>query len=376
LEALGPVPEGDERLSLAGLDGAQVLLELEREGAILRTRFDGRSAWCERRLLARIHRYTLDTLRREIEPVSAAEFMAFLACWQHVDEGYQLEGPRGLAEVLGQLAGFSAPVRAWEASILSRRVVGYRREWLDELTSSGEFVWGRLWGGGGSAIRVTPISFVAREDLEAWLGFTKAIAQDELSGSARDLLDVLKARGAMFPQELERAARLPPAFAEVGLAELIGHGAVTCDSFAGVRQMITPPSRRRRPVKPVGRWNRFRIEMASPADHAFIARQLLRRTGVVFRRMLTPEKLPVSWSALIRVYRQMELRGEVRGGRFVAGFSGEQFALPEAVERMRRLRREGGRGLITMPTGDPLDFRGILTPEHVAPSAPRQVLAG
>jgi len=390
LEALGPVEENDPRIELMEEDGAggtnsdhcsravaHVLLDLEREGAVLRTRLDGRTAWCERRLLARIHRYTLDTLRREIEPVSANEFLQFLACWQHVDEEYRLEGPRGLADVLRQLAGVDAPARAWEANILASRVRDYRREWLDELTLSGEFVWGRLWGGGASPIRVTPLSFVPREELDAWLGLAQPPPLDGLGAPAREVLDALSLRGAMFPQELEKATKLPAAFVEMGLADLIAHGGVTCDSFAGLRQMITPPSRRRRPVRPVGRWSRFRSDPPPASEDEFFARQLLRRTGVVFRRTLTREKLPLSWSKLIRVYRRLELRGEVRGGRFVAGFAGEQFALPEAVELLRRLRREGPRPPITVASADPLNFQGILTPhERVAPTTRRQVLVG
>ncbi len=380
LEALGPVREDDPRLTALKQDGAQVgsvLLELERDGAVMRTRLDGQPVWCERRLLARIHRYTLDKLRREIEPVSAAEFLRFLACWQNVDEESRLEGPRGVAQVLRQLAGFDAPVRAWEANILPRRVRDYRREWLDELTLSGEFVWGRLWGEGRSPIRVTPLTFIPRDDLNAWMGLTEPPQLDGLGGAARDLLEALSAGGAMFPQELQKAAKLPTAYVEVGLAELVSHGLVTGDSFAAMRQMITPPSRRRGPVRSFGRWSRFRVNPLPPPPDEFVARQLLRRTGVVFRRMLTREKMPVNWSALLRVYRAMELRGEVRGGRFVAGFSGEQYALPESVERLRSLRQSGPREPITVASADPLNFQGILTPhDRVAPTTRRQVLVG
>ena len=394
LEALGPVFEEEGRIALDGLreldaapfDGedanlssfvSRTLLELERQGAILRTRLDGHTAWCERRLLARIHRYTLDTLRREIEPVSAAEFLQFLACWQHVDSEYQLEGPRGVADVLQQLAGFEAPVYAWEPHILRHRIKDYRREWLDELTLAGEIAWGRLWGGGGSAIRMTPLSFVPREDLEAWLGLTDRPTEDDLCGSAGDLLDVLDAKGAVFPAELQRQAQLVTAHAEMGLADLVSHGLATCDSFAALRQMITPPGRRKRPVKSVGRWSRLRGESPPAPPDEFAARQLLKRTGVVFRRTILREKLPVSWSALTRVYRRLELRGEIRGGRFVAGFSGEQYALPEAVELLRKLRRAGPRPAVSVSSADPLNFQGILTPdERVTPSPRREVSVG
>ncbi|HKQ48311.1 MAG TPA: DEAD/DEAH box helicase [Phycisphaerae bacterium] len=361
LEALGPVFEDDPRVSLGGVTGP-TLLELEREGAILRTRLDGRTAWCERRLLARIHRYTLETLRRQIEPVSTTEFLHFLACWQHVDDEHRLEGPRGVGEVLRQLAGYEAPAAAWESSILPLRVRDYRREWLDELTLTGEFAWGRLWGDGASAIRVTPLSFIPREELDAWLGWTKPALNVESSGAAKDILEVLTLRGAMFPQELQKAAGLTPAYVERGLAELVAQGMATCDSFAAVRQMLTPPSRRRRPVRAVGRWSRFRAaECPAPADE-MAAQQLLRRTGVVFRKTLAREKLPVSWTKLCRVYRRMELQGKIRGGRFVAGFSGEQYALAEAVELLRRVRREGVRDQPDLHASDPLNLQGVLSP--------------
>ena len=379
LEALGPVFEDDPRIAMNGEERSLLAL-LEHSGAILRTRLDGRTAWCERRLLARIHRYTLETLRREIEPVTAAEFLRFLACWQHVDEDYRLEGPRGVAEVLRQLAGFEAPARAWEAQILPRRVRDYRREWLDELTLGGEFAWGRLWGGAASAVKVTPLAFVPREELDAWLALTDEPSREGMGGPAADLLKPLLKTGAMFPQNLPKAASLLPAHVEMALAELLARGLVTCDSFGAVRQMITPPSRRRGALRPVGRWSCLRTAAAAHQTeelHELAARQLLRRTGVVFRRTLERERIPVTWSALTRVYRRMELRGEVRGGRFVAGFSGEQYALPEAVQLLRELKRRDPREPVTVAPADPLNFQGILTPDpRVAPTARELVPVG
>jgi ATP-dependent Lhr-like helicase len=355
---------------------SRLLQELEHEGAVLRTRLESRNMWCERRLLARIHRYTLETLRRQIQPVSAADFLHFLSCWQHVDEKYRLEGPRGVAQVLDQLAGFEIPAVAWEQHILPRRVRDYRRECLDELTLAGEFAWGRLWGGGGSAIRVTPIGFVPREHLDDWLTLTESPARERLGGPAADLLRALAGRGPMFPQSLPKAANLVPAHVEMALADLVARGHVTCDSFAALRQMITPPSRRRSPLRPVGRWTLFRTEAAHVAHSQddlteLVARQLLKRTGVVFRRTTVREKLPVTWASLIRAYRRMELRGEVRGGRFVGGFSGEQYALPSAVELLRSLRHDGakGRARLCVTSADPLNFQSILSPEEHLHSA-------
>jgi ATP-dependent Lhr-like helicase len=359
LEALGPVFEDDARLSLRGGEEKQLLLELERDGVILRTRLAGKAAWCERRLLARIHRYTIDALRREIEPVSAAEFLRFLARWQHADEQSMVDGPRGVAEVLTQLAGFEVPAAAWEAHVLPRRVRGYKREWLDEVTMTGEFAWGRFWGDAASAVRVTPVTFVPREQLDDWLALAEVPEARRLSGPGRDLLRVLRAQGAMFPQQLPKAAELVPAHVEMGLADLLAHGLVTCDSFAALRQMITPPSRRRGALRPVGRWCCLRTDAPPVRNHddlnEMIARQLLRRTGVVFRRTIQRERVPITWLALTRIYRRMELRGEVRGGRFVGGFAGDQFALPGAVELLRKVRREPAGKTGEVHASDPLN---------------------
>jgi ATP-dependent helicase Lhr and Lhr-like helicase len=403
------------------------LLALEAHGSVLRCRIAGREAWCERRLLARIHRYTLDRLRREIEPASAAELWRFLACWQHADPAFRLQGPRGVAEVVRKLAGFEIPAAEWETRILPARLHDFRPEWLDQLTLTGEIVWGRLWGAGRSPIRSTPIALVPREDLDAWLalaGPPSAETEASLSTYARTILEMLDRRGACFTQELERSAGLLPSHLEMGLAELIGHGLVSCDSFGGLRRLITPPSRRRgvmkrAPLMPAGRWSRFRANGHGPtepgtsarggvlavpprADRArsdgqdetlaeFAADRLLARYGVVFRRLLERERIPVAWRDLVRVYRHRELRGDVRGGRFVHRFTGEQYALPEAVELMRRLRRgaasertgamerlaevEGAdarhAGLEVAAT-DPLNLEGVLTPEPRIPAQARR----
>jgi len=372
LEALGPVAEDDPRIRFTDAERTQaLLLKLEHSGAILRSRLEGHAVWCERRLLARINRYTLERLRREIQPATAGEFLRFLAAWQHVAEGYRLEGPVGVSEVLRQLAGLEAPAWAWEKEVLPRRVQGYRQEWLDAATVTGEFAWGRMWGGSAAPIRMTPIALMPREELETWLSLAPAGTTEGLSGPAKDLLAPLRAQGAMFPQSLQQAARLVQAHLEMGLADLVSHGLATCDSFAGLRQMMTPPSRRSRAMRPVGRWSCFRAA-AEPAEEEsrrddaateMVARQLLSRMGVVFRRVLLRERIPVTWSALSRIYRRMELRGEVRGGRIVAGFSGEQFALPEAVELLRKVRRQGTTEPLSVAAADPLNFQGILTPE-------------
>jgi len=256
-------------------------------------------------------------------------------------------------------------------------VRGYRREWLDQLTLSGEIAWGRLWNGGASPIRVTPICLVPREELEVWQGLSAPPVAEGFSGAAKDIREVLVAQGAQFPQQLARVTKLLPTHLEMGLGELIAQGAITCDSFGALRSLMVPPSRRRGPVSTVGRWSLFRRETLPPPEAEFVARQFLRRTGVVFRKVIAREKAPVPWRDLVRVYRTLEARGEIRGGRFVAGFSGEQYALPEAVTLLRAIRRRGELAPISVSAADPLNFRGILTPDERVPAVARQkVLVG
>ncbi len=366
MEALGPIASEDP-----------LMLALESEGVVLRTRIDGRPAWCDRRLLAGIHRYTLDRLRKEIEPVTAAQFLRFLACWQHVDPEYRLEGPRGVAQIVIQLAGFEVAAAAWEGSVLPARVRGYRRDWLDQLTLSGEIAWGRLWGGGANAVRRTPICLVPREDLESWAALAGQGECREPTGGALEVHEALASRGAMFLQELVRATRMPPSFVEAGLADLIALGRVTCDSFGGLRWLIVPASRRKAGGPTAGRWSLIRRSGEAAPSAEFAARRLLARTGVVVRKTLARERLPVPWRDIARTLRTLEARGEVRGGRFVAGFDGEQYALPEAVALLRAVRRRTSSeepAALTVSAADPLNFRGILTPdERVSPATRQQV---
>ncbi len=375
LEALGPV--------FATPEEGPLLRELEVEGSVLRTRIDGRPAWCDRRLLARIHRATVDRLRREIEPVSAAHFLRFLACWQHVDPAHLLEGPRGAAQVIGQLAGYEAPAAAWEAQLLPARVRGYRRDWLDQLTLSGEVVWGRLWGAGTGPIRRTPVCLVLRSDVDAWTSLGAATGSPQASHEAATLRDALARRGAMFFPELAREAGLTPSLAEEGLGRLIALGQVTCDSFSGLRWLIVPAWRRKAVGLSAGRWSALRPPgpgsepRFSPAQSEFLARRLLARTGVVFRKTLAREKQPIPWRDVARALRTLEARGEIRGGRFVAGFDGEQYALPEAITLLRDVPRRGDAKdsrPILVSAADPLNWSGILTPdERVSRLARRQV---
>jgi ATP-dependent Lhr-like helicase len=370
MEALGPIFDD------AGND--HLLRQLETEGVVLRTRIAGREAWCDRRLLARIHRYTLDRLRKEIEPVTAAQFLRFLACWQHADPEHRLEGPRGVAQVVAQLAGFEIPAAAWEGSVLPARVRGYRREWLDQLTLSGEVTWARLWGSASGPIRRTPICLIERQDLEQWASLAAQEPSRDASGTALEVQEALVARGAMFFQELVRVTKLPPVFVEEGLTDLIALGRVTCDSFSGLRWLIVPASKRRVAGPATGRWSLLSREAAAPISAEFAARRLLARTGVVFRKTLAREKQPVPWRDVARALRTLEARGEIRGGRFVGGFDGEQYALPEAVALLRSVRKRAATPSdpppVLVAAADPLNFRGILTPdERIAPTLRKQV---
>jgi ATP-dependent Lhr-like helicase len=237
--------------------------------------------------------------------------------------------------------------------------------------------WGRLWGQGASPARTTPICFLTRDDLDAWLGLAGPSDVAALSTYGRVLHDVLRARGALFSRDLERLSKLLPEHFESGLGELVGHGLLTNDSFRGLRQLLAPPSRRRIRVAGEGRWSLFRAEELPAPGVEFAAEKLLDRWGVVFRTLLARERIPVPWRDLVRVYRARELKGDVRGGRFVGGFSGEQYARPAAVDLLRRVRRAAGagdRGPVTVSAADPLNLRGILTPDaRVSPLARAEV---
>ena len=395
LEALGPVVvEGDREIVPLGegrwgeipalpRSAEPLLLALENEGVVLRCRLGGRDAWCERRLLARIRRDTLDRLRKEIEPAAAAEFWRFLASWQHVDESKRLEGPGGVLEVVRQLAGFEVPASRWESGVLPARVRGYRQEWLDELTLTGEVAWGRLWSTGDSPIRTTPVCLFPREQMDSWLALAGPEETASLGTYGQAVLAALDARGAVFTRDLERASGLLPEHFEAGLSQLVARGIVTCDSYGGLRRLLGTPSKRRGAMKRAtlftpGRWSRLRAGGAMPSSAEFVAARLLERYGVMFRQLLERERVPVPWRDLVRVYRRLELRGEIRGGRFVQRFSGEQFGRPEAVELLRRLRRTRAGiepGELWVSAADPLNLDGILTPESRVPAqAKKRVL--
>ena len=388
------------------------LIALEAEGFVLRGKFHldaDELEWCDRRLLARIHRLTLNRLRAEIQPVSIADFQRFLMAWQRVEIQHRVEGVDGTRAVLELLDGYELPAAAWEPEVLALRVKEYQPTWLDQLCFTGRFGWGRLTAPQNTngktngrlplPVRSSPISLFSRENLAHWLTLSLPPESTDFSPDTARTLEVLGQGGALFFGELVRKTGLLPSRLERALAELTAQGWVTADSFEGLRALLLPEEKRapftsterRRHHKAVtslefaGRWSLLRpgsdelslvrsdeahsgsddrptSEKREEAIEAF-ARVLLRRYGVVFRRVLEQESLRASWFELIRVYRRLEAQGEIRGGHFVAGVSGEQYALPEAVGLLRAIRKTAPKGdLIPISAADPLNLTGVLTP--------------
>jgi ATP-dependent helicase Lhr and Lhr-like helicase len=369
-------------LGIAVSDADAALLALESEGVVLRGRFtpaprDSSVEWCDRALLARIHRYTLNRLRAEIEPVNPADFMRFLFKWQHVDPADRLVGLDGLREVLASLDGFELPGAAWERSVLPARVNAYDRSMLDMLCLAGEVGWARLSPRPlerTEPARLTPATSVAlflREHADAWQSLRPPVqdAEIRLTENATRVLAVLRARGASFFTDVRAGCGLDAEETRLALGTLVASGLAASDGFSGLRALLVsapgrPPSPDRR-ANFAGRWTTIAQSTAAVPSDAAIESQawtLLRRYGVVFRRLLVRESIAAPWRALARVYRRLEARGEIRGGRFVSGMSGEQFAMPRAVERLREVRRTPADGrLVAVSTADPLNLAGIVT---------------
>ena len=367
LQVLGPVPEGSAPLG-RGSDISSILLALEGQGRILRGRFTPGTPvveWCDRRLLARIHRYTLSRLRAEIEPVTSADFMRFLTHWHHVAAEDQVRGAEGVAAVVEQLEGFELAATAWEHDVLPARVADYGAEQLDRLCYSGRVVWGRITPGTKAPLRTSPITLLLREHAPHWVAAEADGAS--LSSEATAVRDALARRGASFFHELVQATGLLPALVERGLAELAGAGIATADAFAGLRALLARQDKRRDLVEAAGRWSLLSHQRTE--NYEAIARTLLKRYGVVFRVLLQREGTLPPWRELVQVYRRLEARGEIRGGRFVAGFGGEQFAAQDAVGRLRAVRKSEKLGeRVVISAADPLNLVGIVTPESRVPA--------
>jgi ATP-dependent helicase Lhr and Lhr-like helicase len=406
LEGLGPVTREAlaAPLGLAEHEVAAALAALEAEGFAMRGHFTPATVgeeWCERRLLARIHGYTVKRLRAEIEPVAARDFLRFLLSWQRVAADARMQGPDAIDTVVAQLEGFEAPAAAWEGGILPARIVGYAPRWLDDRCLAGQAAWMRLrprsgrTGNGSETraapVRTTPITLLARRHALHWTSLSPP-ADDVAPGiRAQVVADCIRQHGASFFDELVEGTGLLRTQVEEALAELVALGLVSSDSFGGLRALLVPSAeraplaggrRRRRTAKfgmeAAGRWalaRRPRAAKSEPVQAAsehveHVARTLLLRYGVVFWRLIEREAVWLPpWRDLLRVYRRLESRGEIRGGRFVAGFSGEQFALPDAVGMLREVRRQPAAGaLISLSGADPLNLVGILTPGSRLPA--------
>lgn len=378
-------------LALPPTDIAQALARLEQEGYVLRGHFspgaDGEQ-WCERHLLARIHRYTVKRLRREIEPVALQDFMRFLFDWQHLSDETRGQGSAMLAQIVGQFEGYAAAASAWDSDLLSVRLKDYSPTWLDELCRSGKWVWMRLTDKhSASAQRSTPVVVLPRSQVGMWSGLTDAADSSTLSPKAQKVHVVLREHGALFFDELVHEAHLLRSELETALLELVGAGLVNADSFAGLRALTTPASKRQARssrrgrgafiggMDDAGRWALIRRPPSAAGPHSaetleHVAMTLLRRYGVVFWRLLEREAdwLP-SWRELLRTFHRLEARGEIRGGRFVSGLAGEQFALPEAIPLLREVRRRPHDGrLVAVCGADPLNLVGTLLPGNKVPA--------
>ncbi len=398
LEALGPVTSevlcADFALPPSRVESA--LAALEGEGFVMRTDLsgDGVDVWCERRLLARIHRYTINKLRREIEPVSCADYMRFLFQWQRLDPEQRGEGDQALLAVIEQLEGFEAAAAAWEEEILTARLSAYAPADLDRLCLSGRVQWLRLGASatgprGNAPIRTTPITLIKRNRRRVWerLAAANETGRGPMSASAQHIVSLLQARGALFFDELADLSGMLPSHVERILGQLVAAGGVTCDGFNGMRALLLPADRPRRSrarrrglgrdIEAAGRWTLIQPDAAAPREGdesegglADVVWSLLRRYGVLCRRLLDREAAWMPpWRTLLPLLRRLEARGEIRGGRFVAGLSGEQFALVEAVGLLRDMRRRPKNGdMISVSGADPLNLAGIVVPGERVPA--------
>ncbi len=380
------------RLALPESVVSQAAIRLESEGVLLRGRFRPGATdeeFCDRRILARIHRSTIGRLRREIEPVPVASFIRFLLEWQHATPGTRLAGDAGLIEVVEQLQGFEAAAAAWESGLLMNRLTDFHASTLDALTLGGELAWGRFARRAGpppsaALSRNGPVTLAVREDVP-WL-LDPPDPDTAFTGAAADVLAYLESSGASFMPDIVRGSRRLPSEVEEALWLLVAAGRVTADGFGALRGLVSGVAKRvqrsrfartsrARAQAALGRsgsrWSLLQSPVAEPDEDVVEARaaQLLRRYGVMLRELLAREPMAPPWGALVRTYRRAEARGEVRGGRFVAGLVGEQFALPEAVDALRAVHRRALSGEVVRVSGsDPLNLVGVLTPGQRVPS--------
>ena len=383
---------------------------LEAEGYVLRGHFDPDVPdiqWCARRLLARIHRLTLDSLRRQMEPVTPEELIRFLLGWSHLAPEKQVYGRDGLFTVIEKLQGFEIPAVLWEQSILPARVAEYNPKWLDDLCLSGDVVWGRVrTRASRDATKILPITLMLREDMDGLRSDENL--PDDPGSDAKQVLSTLQSRGALFINEIVSATRLLPTQVQDALWELVAAGRVSGDGFGAIRSLTSPMRDRaqrmrrhiqRRGIKPFGMtsqsgrwWEIHPSEQLNSHDNVGEhgkspleqwAWQLLARYGVFFRDLLAREDAAPSWQELLPIYRRMESRGEIRGGRFITGVGGEQFALPEVVDLLRENRRvpsdvgatHASPVPIIISAADPMNLVGILTPGAKVPAIASNAVA-
>jgi ATP-dependent Lhr-like helicase len=403
LEALGPVTA--ERMAqpfgLRAADIAIPLAALEQQGTAMRGRYTaaagagGAEEWCERRLLARIHRYTLKRLRNEIEPATLADYQRFLFHWQGLG-GERRQGREALRAVLGELQGLALPAALWEREVLPARIGDYGASLLDQLCTAGEIVWwrprpsGAPPGGRASTVATSPIAIVPRAALPLWRSLGSFEPVGGMSGAAERVAQALRERGALFFIELVQSSGLLRVQVEEALGELVARGLVTADSFTGLRAVLTPQSRRRgfqgrsrlrgtTGFDAAGRWALLPPRTApraatDPEALEHVAKTLLRRYGVICRRLAQREPLAPSWRELLPFYRTAEARGEIRGGRFIEPFGGEQFALIEAVEELRRLRRvPDASDWVAVAAADPANLAELVDDAPRAPVPNRRL---
>ncbi|HET9693213.1 MAG TPA: DEAD/DEAH box helicase, partial [Steroidobacteraceae bacterium] len=398
LQALGPTNAPALASSMqVPLDSVEAaLVALETEGFVLRGQFETApdpavTQWCERRLLARIHRYTVKRLRAEIEPVAPRDFVRFLFEWQGVATAARRQGPDAVPAVLNQLAGFDVPAGAWESEVLPSRIEDYEPEWLDEHCLAGRYLWTRLAPRAVAAertaapVRATPIVLLPRRDARLWSSLVTAAETAGATANARAVVEFIRSHGAAFFDEIIEGAHLLPTQVEAALSELVALGLVNSDSFAGLRVLLLPVDRRRRAggarrprgrmalfgMEDAGRWSLVHRGVQRPGEERpskpgpelaveHVARVLLQRWGVMFWKAYQREAgwLP-PWRELLMVYRRLEARGEIRGGRFVSGFAGEQYAVPAAIGALRESRRRGAQGeSVSISAADPLNVVG------------------
>ena len=423
LQILGPTTARAfaSRLNLDPAGVFQAFLAMEMQGLLMRGIFEHPATsedhdieWCERRILQRIHRRTLGALRKQIEPVAPAVYMRWLLSWQHLAPQTQLAGEEGVLAALHQLEGFEAPAIEWERTLLPARVSGYDPRWLDNLCLSGAVGWGRIsphpaWFAGDKTngslaprrvipTNAAPITFYIRESAD-WLphalarqSVEEARLQQALSAEALQLRALLEQRGACFSNDIQRILNLSRQQTQQALWELATAGLAAADGFDQLRAMMDPRRKssvenpgRRTARSSAGRWSLLSEELHAPPtpmeqarrDDAALessARQLLARYGVLFRDLLARESNAPRWRDLLSILRRLEARGEVRGGRFVTGFGGEQFALPEAVESLRAARHRSSTDIIAVAAADPVNLAGIVIPGERVPAVPgRQV---